>query len=286
MSEASPPPTAPPDSTAATTDPEQIQRLLEEVEQIVQVRPHDRLALGVLLGVYRSLGDQVRTTEYILRFAEAALQAQDTEAAQGLSEILRDHYSDNVVALEAAHQLEALLAESESFTPLSLSLLQANVADLSRELELAWLLHQHDVLGREAYAEVLHQLHRQALLTHERASSVLHVLARRDQALLEAALQEIIRQVRIPLIAFRQFEISRAATSLLDPDQCVAFRALPFDLMTDEDVMVATLNPCDQLAQSRLPRLLDRRCHFFLVRPDDFDEAMATVRKQGTGRTG
>ena len=65
---------------------------------------------------------------------------------------------------------------------------------------------------------------------------------------------------------------------MLPPEIMGHWGALVFDTL-GPDLLVALLNPFDQVLRSEVTALTGRVCHFYLVSAPDYDKALANIRK-------
>jgi hypothetical protein len=152
-------------------------------------------------------------------------------------------------------------------------------SDISEELALAWRLYEENQLSQEEYSSVLHDLTETSSKDLDVPASVLHVLNDRGFTQMKRIINYLSERSGVPCIALPCFELDDEALSLLPIKVAVHDGALPFALFGD-DLLLAVLNPFNSVLVDKAEKLCGRRCHTYLVGPEEYDAALEQVRKQ------
>ena len=108
--------------------------------------------------------------------------------------------------------------------------------------------------------------------------TVLHALNDRNFKNLDKVMTRLSKDSGLPIIALPNFEIPRSIHALLPIELMSHWGAIVFDVL-GSDLLIAVLNPFDQILQTEVAALTGRACHFYLVSALDYDRALAHIRK-------
>ena len=272
--------------------PDQEQQMREAVaffEQILQSIPDDRVSLEVLSQTCEQACAFDRACDYLIRLAEVILRDSDREAAKPLWTRLEPYASQKKVdsvrnrlaklaAMEIAASATATIhtaaeAETKIKSP------AARRAMVAQELDFAWALHEEGVLTEELYASVVGDITDLSTNATPAPISVLHLFQDRQLPNIDRVMTFTSTKSGSPLLPLNSFEPQAVAFGELPLDYLIIKGVIPFEKM-GEDLLVAMLNPTNNELRQELSSLTGRRCHFFLVSPSDFDQAIEKIRKQ------
>ncbi len=272
-------------------------------EQILEVMPDDRGALESVARAYEELGDQIQARQYIVRLVRVLLDEGDLETTSAWADKLRLHAQDepDILALleevesrsgdgggmEAGAEPAGQEAGRTSRPPVPDTgkaatakrvkgvRMQLSIAD---EMAFAWNLLQVELLSEEEYANVVQDLTELGTDTRSGTVSVLHALHGRGFGNLDKLLVAVARETYMPLIDLRCFEIPRDAATSLPLEFIIHRGALPFERIGSE-ILVALLNPFDESLRQDTETLAGCPCHWYLTKPEGFDQAVEKVRE-------
>ena len=253
------------------------------LEQILEVMPDDQEALKALYNAYCQAGQRDRAAEYIGKLADVVYANNDLDAVDFVIDELRsftEEFPGEVVSRLA--RLQALNAQKEERSPSS-SRAQTESsmgtdADVTEELALAWKLYEEGQLTQEEYSAALHDVTEISTKELDVPSSLLHMLYDRGFAHMNRVVNHLSARSGVPCIALRNFELSPELAAALPLEMASHDGVLPFGFFGD-DLLVAILNPYNEQLITKAKRLSNRRCHPYLVHPDDYDAALTKLRE-------
>ena len=250
-------------------------------QKMLEVMPDDLLALESLFEAYLNQQDIPHALHYLERMIRVLLKENERSIAEQLHEKLMVHAAALPELTTFAAQLEPLLRPSEVAPPrggLAPAATPRAKADIQAELALAWRLFQSAVLSQEDYARVVQDLTDVSARKSEVPVTVLHALNDRSFKHLEKVIIYLSKESGLPLIALANFEIPRSIHTMLPIEIMSHWGAIVFDML-GPDLLVAILNPFDQVLQSEVSALTGKVCHFYLTSAPDYDKALANIRK-------
>ncbi len=273
----------------------QIWNAIAAFEQIVETIPDDRVSLEALSHAYEQVGDLSRARDYLVRLANVIAGEQDREAAALLRERLNNHADDNRVR-DAAQRLDTLLAAGKPAREFELSPETADKAGsapgqdarrkneeterrgahVAAELAFAWSLFEGKQLSQEEYAQIAQDLSEVSTSQTPVTISVLHALHDRTHRNLDNIIAYAARESGTPVIPLSLFDVQEFNFQILPQEFIIRYGAMVFEMMA-KDALVAILNPFNKNLRAEVEKLANRRCHFFLTTPADFD---AVVEKR------
>ena len=108
--------------------------------------------------------------------------------------------------------------------------------------------------------------------------SVLHVLEARGFKGFDRVLGFLSRESGTPFVSLGSYDYQFPVASVLPLAFCVKRGAYVFESV-GKDLLVAILNPHDPQLKVDTELIADRPCHFFLVLPSEFDQALTRYRE-------
>ena len=253
-------------------------------EKILEALPNDRISIEMLTDAYEKVGDHTRAKEYTIRLANILINEADEDAVRDLLRKLMEFDQDdpevkNVIGrikkLEPEKVMADVLEGNESLTSRSLN--------TATEISFAWNLMQANKLTKEEYSKVVHDLSENATRTNDMPVSTLHVLNDMNFHGFNSVMEFVSTSCNTPIISLLNFECKDNVTGLLPNDFSVKRGAILFEVMGN-DALVAILNPYDDQLTIDIEAITGKICHFFLVSPEDFDNALEKM-KQSSGKT-
>jgi tetratricopeptide (TPR) repeat protein len=257
---------------------------IDAFEQILDAMPEDRTALETLYQAYSRIGDKSRSIEYLVRLAQVIHEEGDTASIPSIYSALKQEGRVSPSAAAAAEQLETLLANMGMPSPTELQQHHSPGTkgnDISQELKLAWNLMQAGELTQDEYSLIAKDLTENSTKNAQVPVSVLHAIHDRGFTHLDRILTHLSRNTGSPILMLSCFEFDRGTFSLLPNEFSRHKGALTFQQLGNE-CMAAILNPYNDALKDEVRALLNRRCHFYLVAPADYDAYLE--RSQQTPR--
>jgi len=255
------------------------------LEQILEVMPQDGMALKALYNAYYKSGHADQALEYLRRLVDVVLGAGDMEMLQYVQHELKnfeEEYPSRVAELleRLATIVPATAKAQHVQTPKTAPSAQKDRAgDISEELALAWRLYEENQLSQEEYSSVLHDLTETSSKELDVPVSVLHVLNDRGFTQMKRIMNYLSERSGVPCISLSCFELDDDAVSLLPIKMAAHDGALPFAVLGD-DLLLAVLNPFNSVLVDKAEKLCGRRCHTYLVGPEEYDAALGRIRQQ------
>ncbi|MBN2162623.1 MAG: hypothetical protein JXR25_10540 [Pontiellaceae bacterium] len=253
------------------------------LEQILEVMPHDSDALKALYSAYRRVGQHQNAFGYLVRLTDVCIKGREPALAPYIEEEVRAFealFPSDVAALRSRLQGLNDSATAPSAVTEPARSRRSSVkreADIGEELALAWRLYEENQLDQEEYSSVLHDLTEVSSKDLNVPVSVLHVLNDRGFTQMNRILNYLSSRSGAPGIRLSDFEISEDVASALPFNFAAHEGALPFAFMGN-DLLVAVLNPFNHILVDRIESDSGRRCHTYLVEPEDYDQALGRVR--------
>jgi tetratricopeptide (TPR) repeat protein len=250
-------------------------------QKMLEVMPDDLLALESLFEAYLNQGDVSHALHYLERLVRVLLKENERGIAEQLHEKLLTRVVEIPELAAFAAQLDPLLHPGEVTAPRGAAVPVAvprAKADIQAELALAWRLFQSDVLSQEDYARVVQDLTDVSARKTEVPVTVLHALNDRSFKHLDKVMTYLSRESGLPLIALGNFEIPHSIHSLLPLEIMSHWGAIVFETL-GPDLLVALLNPFDQVLRNEVSTMTGKVCHFYLTSAPDYDKALGNIRK-------
>jgi len=249
-----------------------------QFEKILEVMPNDRFSLETLADAYEKIGDHTRANDYLIRLANVLADEGDEDAAHEILLKLKQldkpeqNVKDAIARLENLQSKKVMAVVIDSGqTPASR---QGHVA---AEISMAWNLLQAKKLSQEEYSLIVHDLSENSGRINEVPVSTLHALHDRHYAGINDIMAFVATACNTPMICLANFELQKDVCCLLSPEFMTNRGAIVFE-MIGNDALVALLNPYDNQLKMDVTGLTGKDCHYFLVAPEDFDNALGKVK--------
>jgi len=261
-------------------EPEQLEQVVETLEQILEVMPEDYFTLHTLYETFIKLERPEQAFEYLARLANFTIRSQNEE---GVNFVLQqyDALGDLGPEVEGRKaQLRALQAElageSTSVLP-DVSVEAPTAQNLEAEMALAWDLFQEEQLTQEEYSTVLHDLTEMSSRAVNVPITVLHVLHDQQFSRFERLMTHLCTKSGIPIIALSSYEENEEILEALPLEFLTQLGVLPFAAIGD-DLLVAVLNPFDKTLVLKAEASAEKRCHPYLVSPEEYDRRLKLIK--------
>lgn len=249
------------------------------LEQILEVMPQDVIALKTLYNMYLKSGQLNHAFEYLGSLTTAICCNDDKEGATFVLEQLpayEDEYPER--SAELFRQIGTVTKKAEP-TPKEKAKAKRRETDkeINEELALAWRLYEENQLSQEEYSSVLHDLTEVSAKDVNVPVSVLHVLNDRGFTQMNRIINYMSSRSGVPFITLSNFEIPKELKEELPLEIPTHEGAIPFAYF-GEDLLLGVLNPFNNALVDKLESVCERRCHTFLVNPEDYDTALDRMR--------
>ncbi len=266
-----------------TEEPEQLEQVVEALEQILEIMPEDYVTLHTLYETFIKLEQPKKAFEYLARLADFAIRSKNEE---GVLFALQQYDELGELGPEGdgqKAQLRALQAEREGISGHGSSSKRKETTaqgsqNLEAEMALAWDLFQDEQLAEEEYSNVLHDLTEMSSRTIRVPLTVLHVLHDRQFSRFERLMSYLCTKSGVPIIALSSFEENKKVQDALPLAFLTQRGVLPFAVIAD-DILVAVLNPFDKMLIREAEQAAKKRCHPYLVSPEEYDKRLAMVKR-------
>lgn len=263
-------------------EPEQLEQVVETLEQILEIMPEDYITLHTLYETFVKLEQPEKAFEYLARLADFSTRSQNEE---GVSFVLQQYEALGDLGPEIEGrkaQLRALQTKLVGELPEQAAgaagEAPAQAQDIEAEMALAWDLFQEEQLTQEEYSNVLHDLTETSSRAVGVPVTVLHVLHDRQFSRFERLMAHLCSKSGIPIISLSSYEENEEFNEALPLDFLTRRGVLPFAGIGD-DLLVAVLNPFDKMLVSKAEEACGKRCHPYLVSPNEYDRRLAQVKK-------
>jgi len=256
------------------------------LEQILEVMPQDADALKALYSAYQRGGQDAKAFEYLNRIIEVYNGGGDASLLSFIKpelERFETSYPSEVAAQTARLRMvsssdTAGVGENPSANRSQAGSGSAKKeADISEELALAWRLYEENQLTQEEYSSVLHDLTEVSSKGVDVPISVLHVLNDRGFTQMNRILNYLSSRSGTPFISLSRFELTEEVAGSLPVDMAAHDGALPFAYL-ENDLLVAVLNPFNNMLVDKMESESGHRCHTYLVESEDYDAALGRMR--------
>ena len=267
----------------------EVMSAISAFKQILEIMPQDQGTLEALADAYQQVGDVDEANAYRLQLGEVFLEEGDEESAldiaaelapfskqvPGAPDFLKRCEALDADRLHAAARAVAVAASEAEGAALFADLISGfSMAD---ELRFAWNLMQAELVNQEEYSVLLQDLTEHATSSDETTVSVLHTLEACSFRNLERVYSFVIQRCGTPLISLASVDLQYEALELVPYDLMCRRGVLPFGLL-GRDVLCTVMNPFNTTLCETLSERLERRCHFFVVLPSEFDDALERAR--------
>ena len=256
------------------------------LEQILEVMPQDTDAIRALYNAYCNGGDLEKAFEHLNRLVDVVSGSDDSEVFEFIQHQLprfNDVFPSEVAAqtarlrtMEGAFKTQSA-SEAPAAGKSSSSNDQPSEVDISEELALAWRLYEEDQLSQEEYSSVLHDLTEISSKELDVPVSVLHVLNDRGFTQMNRILTYMSSRSGVPYVSLANFELGETIVGSIPLGFSAHDGALPFAFFGN-DLLIAVLNPFNNMLVDKVEKESGHRCHTYVVEPADYDAALERLR--------
>lgn len=250
------------------------------LEQILEVMPQDLMALKALYNANCQCNNRARAFEYLGLLADAAYDGSDSETAGFVVEQLggfEEEFPSETAAQLA--RIRAVVSPAEEAAVVAVEKAAPTTeVDIGEELALAWKLYEENQLSQEEYSSVLHDLTEVSSKELNVPVSVLHVLHDRGFSQMNRVMNYMSSRSGVPCISLLNFELPEEVVGVLPLEVPVHRGALPFGFFGN-DLLVAVLNPFDNMLVDQVEKVGGHRCHTYLVSAEEYDVALGKLRE-------
>jgi len=237
--------------------------------------------LLTLIDLTAAIGSQDKCKDFTQRLTTVIDATENVEFAPISHCFLRIFEEEIPGSLPELQRLEKLSSENEDLinrSTLHFEERKIYKYDLASELVLAQRLFKSRMLSDDDYKTVIYDLCNYSSFMGESPSTVVHILNDRGLSSYEKCMEFISEDSSLPTVSLKCFELHKEAFSLLHMEFMKYRAALVFDVMEGE-ALVAILNPYNTRLKSDVSMLTNTRCHFYLVKAEDYDLAVDSVRR-------
>ncbi len=259
---------------------EELQQTAAMLEQILEVMPDDFFTLRSLYETLLKLEEPEQALECLKRLDDGTRAAQNPEMIAFVIhqyESIVDEMPELRKRIERLQELQTATDLTRSETPAKPS--AQRKSDIDSEMALAWELFQDEQLSQEEYSNVLRDLTEMSSRANVSVPvTVLHVLHDRNFSRFERLMAHLCQKSGMPIITLSRFDEREELREILPLDFISRHGALPFAQVGD-DLLLAVLNPQDKELIRQAGELAHRRCHTYLVSPQEYDQRLAQIKK-------
>lgn len=258
---------------------EELQQTAAMLEQILEVMPDDFFTLRALYETLLKLELPEKALDCLKQLDDGARSTQNSEM---MTFVIRQYESIVDEIPELRKRIERL-QELQMATNLMNGEMPVKPAaglkgNIESEMALAWDLFQDEQLSQEEYSNVLHDLTEMSSRDMLVPVTVLHILNDRNFVRFERLMTHLCQKSGVPIIALSQFDEREELREALPLEFISRHGALPFAQIGD-DLLLAVLNPLDKELIRLAGELAGRRCHAYLVSPQEYDQRLNQIRK-------
>jgi hypothetical protein len=270
-------------SEASVNGWEGLEQNIKMLEQILEVMPDDLFTMRALFEASLKLQQPEKAFATLHRLDDLSRSAGNLEM---IDYVLVQYASIAEGDGEIQSRVERLKAVKHALTPEAEEAAEEAVdaaaggGRIEAEMALAWELYQDGVLTQEEYSYVLHDLTEMSGDKMGVPVTVLHILHDRQFSRFDRLMTHLCQKNGVPVIALSQFETPADVIQALPVEFSAINGALPFATVGD-DLLLAVLNPMDTELLREAERQSGRRCHPYLVAPEDYDRKLDKSKKGG-----
>lgn len=273
-----------------------VQETISMFEQILEVMPDDEMALRTLYDTYIMTGQREKAFQMLLRLGGLALNEKDDETAT----FFRSQYAEFEDLATPENQkfhdelLQAFADQSDTMAPGGFGFggdddginpLAAWTSEVlpageqkDAELTLAWKLFKADLLSQDDYSMVLQDLTDMSSKKLDVPASVLHVLHDRGYSRFSSIIGYLVRETATPFISLVHFDVQESVYNAIPMDYMRHRGAICFQQI-DNELVVGLLNPLDKALREQLRMITGKKCHFYLVVPEEYDALLSKIKE-------
>ena len=257
---------------------------VEMLEQILEVMPDDLFTLRALYETSLKMERTEKAFETLMRLDDQARTAQNAEMIDFVLDQYQSIAEDSsevqgrIARLEEIKNVIGLLAQDEVQAAAPVQKIQGGGGRLDAEMALAWDLFQDEQLTQDEYSNVLHDLTEMSSRQMSVPVTVLHILHDRQFSRMERLMSHLSQKYQIPFMMLSRFESNEEICRMLPVEFMSRNGVMPF-ARVGSDLLVALLNPLDRDLLDEAKELSGRRCHPYLVTPDEYDFQLDKVKQ-------
>lgn len=258
---------------------EELQQTAAMLQQILEVIPDDLFTLRALYETFLKLELPEEAFDCLKRLDDDARALQNAEMMTFVFNqytSIADEMPEVRKRMERLSELQRATGVADGATSAKPS--AGRKSDIESEMALAWDLFQDEQLSQEEYSNVLHDLTEMSASNVSVPVTVLHILQDRNFGRFERLMTHLCQKSGVPIIALSQFDEREELREVLPLDFISRNGALPF-AQVGRDLLLAVLNPLDKVLIRRADELSGRRCHAYLVSPQEYDQRLAAIKK-------
>ena len=263
----------------STHIPTEISAIIGEMEKIHHFLPQDIPTIQTLYEATRRGATPTQAHQYLILMAENAITQGNKQAAAYVLNAVQFHLNN-----EPPPQFESVRSELEVLAGVGFTAenatgtvgYQGGRIDITQEMALGWKLMDSKMIDEDEYSIMVSELALRAQEPHRGPISSLHSLLGRDEVPMEQLVATVVIDSGLPLIGLTNFELETETVTLLPMDFISRHGVLPFETM-GSDVLVAILNPYDEILRTEVLNRINRRCHFYMTTPEDFDAVLSNL---------
>lgn len=267
---------------------EGLEQTVTMLEQILEVMPDDLFTLRALYETSLKLEHPEKAFDTLTRLDDQARAAQSGEMIDFVLNQYATIADDSqevqgrISRLEEIKSVMLLMSDSEPEAVETAVRPQAaeggSAARMEAEMALAWDLFQEEQLSQEEYSNVLHDLTEMSSRSMGVPVTVLHILHDRQFSRMERLVTHLCQTHSMPIMVLSQFDGNEEVGRMIPVEFSSGNGLLPFAQVGD-DLLVGVLNPKDKELLEEAEALCGRRCHPYLVTPEEYDRQLLKVRQ-------
>jgi len=260
---------------------EEILSVIKEFEDILAVVPDDQVALETLTYIYDHIGEQSKSNECLVQLGRVVVEEGDAHLAGYVYDRLDEVGLCDGGDSEVCELVKQLISTKISIgddtygdTAVSGGTVSFNVMD---ELSFAWHVFQAGQLTQEEYSNVAGDLAEMAADGHLSTISALHVLEAQAFSGMERLMGFVARDSKAPIVSLPLFDIPEDLRGVLPVDFMIRHGVIVYGLLAD-DALVVVMNPLNMELRQYVESKLNRRCHFYISMPSEFDDVIRSIK--------
>lgn len=266
------------------SEPNTFDQNVEMLEQILEVMPDDLFTLRALYETSLKMQRTEKAFETLTRLDDQARAAQNAEMIDFVLDQYQSIAEDSsevqgrIARLEEIKNVIVLMQDAEMQPADPVQKKTGGGGRLDAEMALAWELFQDGHISQDEYSNVLHDLTEMSSRQMGVPVTVLHILHDRQFGKMERLMTHLCQKYEMPIMMLSRFEGDEETGAVLPLEFVSRNGAVPF-AQVGGDLLVAVLNPLDKELLDEVQQLSGRRCHPYLVMPDEYDLYLDKIRK-------
>jgi hypothetical protein len=237
--------------------------------------------LLTLIDLSAAVGASDQCRDYTKALTQVITDTDNIEFAQICHHFLKSFSKEIPGSLPELQRLQSLIDHHQDLLARNAVHIEERKIykyDLASEIVLAHRLHRSKMLTDKDYVIVINDLCNYSSYMADSPSTVAHILHDRALSSYERCIEFICEDSSLPMVSLACFTLHKEAFSLLHMEFMKYRAALVFDVMEGE-AMIAILNPYNTRLHADVAMLTNTRCHFFMVKAEDYDRAVDAVRR-------